>query len=184
MGFLYIHVDIFISNVCACVFNSLASPSSLISSFVFLSFDPLHRFQSLARLKQLKERIPILADLGELSPLYILPTVHLTNIHQDMYRIFRSISRTFYQEILLEIFDMRLVLRNARKGGSYRRFHACAYPRAIGGSMATKRCSYTAAFKLNLASNFEHHFCVLFAKCAYLQCHTSRLLHFQFSDPN
>ena len=60
----------------ACVFNSLASPSSpsspssLIFFCLFLSSDPLHRFQSMARLKQLKGRIPILAELGELSPLW------------------------------------------------------------------------------------------------------------------
>ena len=71
--FIYTRRHIYIKCVCMCVFNSLASPSSLVSSFVFLSSDPLHRFQSMARLKQLKERIPILADLGELSPLYITP---------------------------------------------------------------------------------------------------------------
>ena len=42
----------------------------LLSSFVSSSLPiPMHRFQSMARLKQLKGRIPILAELGELSPL-------------------------------------------------------------------------------------------------------------------
>ena len=43
------------------------------------------------------------------------------------------------------------------KRGAYRRFHAYTYTRAIGGSMATKRCSYTAAFKLKLVEYAERH---------------------------
>ena len=75
-----------------------------------------------------------------------------------------SISRNFYQEICLKFSTCNFNTANARKGGRYSRFHACAYPRvtrtygslgATGGSIATRRCSYTAAFKLKVVEYAE-----------------------------
>ena len=65
---------------------------------------------------------------------------------------------------MLEIFDMRLILRMREKGAlpsiSHMRVSLCnTYGSlgATGGSMATRRCSYTAAFKLKLVEYAERH---------------------------
>ena len=80
----------------------------------------------------------------------------------QLYTVFSRVY--FYQEICMTFSTCDLYC-GCEKRGRYCRFHACAYPRvarpnnlgATGGSMATRRCSYTAAFRLKLVEYAERH---------------------------
>ena len=84
------------------------------------------------------------------------------------YRIFWSISRTFYQEICLKFSTCDLYCGCEKREAlpSISRMHvpACSASGSLGatgGSMATRRCSYTAAFKLKLVEYAERHPCAI-----------------------
>ena len=70
----------------------------------------------------------------------------------------------FLSRNLLKIFDMQLILRMQEKGAllsiSCMCVPTCSTSGSLGvtgGSMATRRCSYTAAFKLKLVEYAERH---------------------------
>ena len=81
-----------------------------------------------------------------------------------LYRILRSISHTFCQEICLKFSTCNLYCGCEKREAlpSISRMHVptCSVSGSLGatgGSMATRRCSYTAAFKLKLVEYAERH---------------------------
>ena len=86
----------------------------------------------------------------------------LVLFHCYYYHIFRSISHTFYQEICFKFLTCDLYCGCEKRGAlpsiSRMRVPACnAYGSlgATGGSMASRRCSYTAAFKVKLVNTLK-----------------------------
>ena len=81
-----------------------------------------------------------------------------------MLTVFSGVYVTYFIKKFALNFRHVTYTADARKGGRYRRFHACTYLRVAhpavgvtGGSMATRRCSYMAAFKLKLVEYAETH---------------------------
>ena len=77
---------------------------------------------------------------------------------------FPEYKSNFLSRNLLEISDMRHILRMREKGAllsiSRMRVPACSASGSLGatgGSMATRRCSYKADFKLKLVEYAERH---------------------------
>ena len=90
-----------------------------------------------------------------------------------MYRIFRSISRTFYQEICLKFATCDLYCGCEKRGAlpSIPRMRvaacsACSSLGVTGGSMVTRRCSYTA---VHMMPSYFSFYCVIFHPCGRSQ---------------